>query len=327
MNMPNDFSDPQPPSGEPPIPVEEQEEEITGRDILRVIVLTLLVLFAGFVAVSYLAFLELVNKNGMPEVDSLSEWMEQGVTSLPNSIKLMMIVVQLALILPAWWYLRRKRFTVPVHLRLHPVPGVFLFYGLLIGPCLAVIGDELSRLVDMILPMPESQIQGIQALMRLHTVFDYLTLGLTVAILAPIVEEALFRGFFQRWFERQRGVTTGVLSASAIFAMYHFNIYWLIPILLMATILGAMAWRVESIWPSVVVHATNNTLGVIGANLSGDSDPSWYVIGGHVAPWWIAGAIVLMVWSLRRYFRLAEELKIGGHGPAGDRGANVNLSA
>lgn len=325
--MPSDPPGWKPPSDEKQPLIDQQEEEITGRDILRVIVLTLLILFIGFIAISALGALELINKNGMPDADTLAEWTQQGISALPKSVKLMMIVIQLGLILPAWWYLRQKHFTVPVHLRLRPVPANFLFYGLLIGPCLAVIGDELSRLVNMVLPMPESQIQGIQALMQLHTTFDYLTLGITVVLLAPIVEEALFRGFFQRWFERKRGVTSGVLSASAIFAMYHFNIYWLIPILLMATILGAMAWRVESIWPSVVVHATNNALGLIGANLSADSDPSWYVAGDHVAPWWIAAAIVLMIWSLRRYFRLAEELKIGGHGPTGDRGININKSA
>lgn len=198
---------------------------------------------------------------------------------------------------------------------------------MLIGVAFTVVGDELTRMVDMIKPIPDAVQNNLYQMLSWNNAGDFITIFLTLCIAAPLVEEALFRGFLQRWFERHRGVTSGVLATSALFALVHANLYFLIPILLLAIILGAMAWRVESILPSMIVHAVNNSFGFIGASVYGKEDPAWYTLGDHVAPWWFIGAVVILYFTLRTFFRTAEELKIGGHGPHGDSGANINLSA
>lgn len=156
---------------------------------------------------------------------------------------------------------------------------------------------------------------------------EFLVLFLTICVIAPFTEEAIFRGLTQRWFERNRGVTSGVLATSAIFAFVHANMYFLLPILILATILGAVAWRVESILPSVVIHAVNNTLGLLLTNKYGTTDPEWYVFKGHIAPWWLVIAGVVLYFSLKRLFENAERDGLGGHGPSGDSGTNINTTA
>ncbi len=306
-------------------------EELTGRDIFRAVMISLLV-FMGIMILAYIALagyyaLEYVDGGGEPDPDSITSWAEDNIEIPMEFIKVLNIFVYGSFFVPVWLFLRKKRFDPPLHFRFRKVPGAFYIYALIIGPCVAVLGDEMSRLLDMVYPMPNDLIDAIIEALTLRNTFDYVTIGFTVFLLGPVVEEALFRGFLQRWLEHNKGVTSGVLVASAVFAAVHFNIYQVIPILLMATILGAMTWRTESIWPAVIVHSVNNGLGLIAANTTGKEDPGWYSLGEHVAPWWIILAIVIMVWSLRRYFRLAERLGIGGHGPKGDSGTHVNMSA
>jgi len=301
------------------------EYPITGWEILRVILATLLILFAGFIMVSAVGYFVLAKGGNPPTPDQVSKWAEGGITSLPLVLKALAMVIQVLLIVPAIMFLRRKGLSQKTFLRIHSVPIHLMLYSVVIGFAIAIIGDELSRLMNMVLPIPDDLINGIQQMMELKTLGDVLTIGITVSILAPLVEEMLFRGFFQRYFEAKRGVTSGVLSASAIFAAYHFNIYWLIPILLMATVMGAMAWRTESIVPSFIVHAVNNTTGLAAANLLKE-EPAWFTMGDHISPFVLVPVVVILVVALRQFFISAEKIGLGGHGPGGEVGKHVNTT-
>lgn len=305
----------------------ENDYPITGKDVFVVVVSTLMILVIGFVALSVIGTVELVGDEGGLDMEQVDEWASGNLESLPISMKAAMMVVQMLLIVPAWVYIRRKRLSPAVYLRVRPVPLSLVFYSLVIGVSVAVVGDEISRLMEYVLPLPDSFAANIQRMMELHSFADFVTMGLTVALIAPIVEEMLFRGFFQRYFEAKRGVTSGVLIASALFAGYHFNIYWLIPILLMATIMGAMAWRADSIVPTVIVHLTNNSLGLAAANIYGSEEPGWFVRGAHVNPLILVVSVVLLIWGLRQYFRAAEAHRSGGGPPDGRPGTSVDMTA
>jgi membrane protease YdiL (CAAX protease family) len=296
-------------------------------DITRVILATLLILIAGFTVVALLTMTGILTGGEPPTPEHLENWTKNGISSLPLGLKLMAMVVQVALIIPVLLFLRNHKLSYFVFLRVRPVPISLLFYSVIVGFAIAVIGDEINRLIGLVLPMPEELFEGLAQAMTLKTTSDVLTLGITVAVLAPVVEEMIFRGFFQRYFEATRGVTSGVLVASALFAVYHFNLYWLIPILLMSTVMGAMVWRAESVFPSITVHATNNVIGLVTANLWGTTDPSWYAFKGQVSPWMILLALVLLVVSLRQYFSIAQAKGLGGHSPRGDTGGHLDTRA
>ncbi len=317
---------PNPPEDEPP--GEKQPRRpypISGREIGLIVLLTLVILLVGTLLASALGVLSMGEEAMDIDEEMVGEWASGNLESLPLSMKLMAMLIQLLIVVPALVMVSRKRLSVPVFFRLRPVPLEMIGLSLLIGLGVTVVGDEIGRLVNLVLPLPEEMAAGIQRMLKLNSWADLLTMGLTVAIIAPLAEEMLFRGFFQRYFEANRGVTTGVLLTSGLFAAYHFNLYWLIPILLMATVMGALAWRAESIVPTFIVHATNNTSGLAVANLY-ESDPSWYVMGGHVAPWVLLVALGVMVWALRRFFVVADQLGMGGHGPSGGVGRHVNRS-
>ncbi len=305
-------------------PDPKNEYPISGRDVVTVVVTTLLILLGGFIVIGALGTMELVTPNGDVDMDTIDQWASGNLDTLPMSLKVAAMFTQMLLIVPAWVFIRRKKLDTAIFLRVRPVPVQLIFYSVLIGLGVALLGDELSRLMNYVLPLPEDMAYGIQRMMQIDTVLDFLTMGLTVTLIAPIVEEMLFRGFFQRYFEARRGVTSGVMMASALFAVYHFNIYWMIPILLMATVMGAMAWRAESVLPTIIVHMTNNGLGLLAANVYPDEEPGWFLMGDHVHPLILLVAIVFLVWGLRSYFKLSEQKNLGGHGPGGPVGKNLD---
>lgn len=305
-----------PENQEPPRP----KYPIGPSDITRVILATLLILVAGFIVVALLTMTGLLTGGKPPTPDSLEEWTKEGITSLPIGLKIMAMVVQAALIIPVLLFLRNRKLSPYVFLRIRPVPFSMIFYAVIVGFGIAVLGDEINRLVGLLIPMPDDMFEGLAQALTLKSTADVLTMGVTVVVLAPVIEEMIFRGFFQRYFEATRGVTSGVLVASALFAVYHFNLYWLIPILVMSTVMGAMVWRAESVFPSIMVHATNNLISLVTANLWGTKDPSWYAWKGHVSPWLLLVAIGLLYVALRQYFAIAQEKGIGGYGPGGTGG-------
>ena len=63
-------------------------------------------------------------------------------------------------------------------------------------------------------------------------------------------------------------------------------------------VLGYLAWRTGSIWPSFMVHAINNSLSLWFANAAEDSF-AWYAPGGHVSPLWLGVAALVTYLGFR----------------------------
>ncbi len=296
---------------------------INSRDIFKVLLSLLGILVIGYFVIMILGYFELAGSDGELDTEKVVEWTENGLSSFPLSIKFAAMLIQASLIIPLVVYFRRKDLSPIKYLRVRPIPLKYCFYSVIIGISITVLGDEMGRLMDIILPIPESMFEGMKRLLTINHIWDFLTIGLTVTVIAPVIEELFFRGFLQRYFEATKGVTSGVLIASAIFGAIHFNIYMLIPILIMATIMGAMAWRIESVFPAMIVHVINNATSLVSVNVY-ETEPSWYVMGTHVSPLVIIVALAGMFWALKKFFSEAESEGLGGHGPRGDVGTKVN---
>lgn len=84
------------------------------------------------------------------------------------------------------------------------------------------------------------------------------------ALLTPLGEELLFRGVVANALGRY-GWWAGVPLSSAVFALAH-GINVILPVAFLVGVLSAVLFRrTGSIWPSVLVHAVNNGLGVLAA--------------------------------------------------------------
>jgi membrane protease YdiL (CAAX protease family) len=92
------------------------------------------------------------------------------------------------------------------------------------------------------------------------SLLELVALAVPIALLAPVVEELLFRGLLYRYLRGRLGVVVAVVLSALIFGALHVVIP---PLVVMGIVLAIIAQRTGSIWPGIVVHATNNALVVL----------------------------------------------------------------
>jgi uncharacterized protein len=76
-------------------------------------------------------------------------------------------------------------------------------------------------------------------------------------VMAPVAEEALFRGILMQRWARRWGTLTGVLASSALFALMHQE--WL-GRFAAGVLLSALYLRTRRLWAPIAVHALTNVL-------------------------------------------------------------------
>ena len=105
------------------------------------------------------------------------------------------------------------------------------------------------------------QQRTVQLFSRLVQEGDWLgllPLGLTAVVVAPFVEEILFRGYFFGMVRRRQGFFWAAAFSSIVFSAYHMNLYALVPLALVGWILCLIYERTGSLWYSMLWHAAFN---------------------------------------------------------------------
>lgn len=164
-----------------------------------------------------------------------------------------------------WWPLRvlgRREWRRAAQFRMRPLaPAVrpsLVRAGLAI-----VVGATASLLVlPRLLPFAPESDPLLGAYLRRP--FGALALAVVAVLVAPMMEEFLFRGWVQRRLERRFGRGRGAVPWAAIaatallFALVHWQRFGFVPRALFAVAAGYAAWAARSIWASVALHAMYN---------------------------------------------------------------------
>jgi len=82
-------------------------------------------------------------------------------------------------------------------------------------------------------------------------------------VLVPVAEEVFFRGVLYRFMRQYSGRWLAIIASSLIFGALHGDIAVACATFVMGIVL---AWFYEtsgSLWPSIMIHATNNTIKLI----------------------------------------------------------------
>ena len=144
--------------------------------------------------------------------------------------------------------------------------------------------------IQSFFPAPE-YIVDLNGLLRPDTLLGFILLFIAVAIVAPIGEELLFRGFFQQALEKHwNDVTRAILMTALLFSMIHMNPYWFAQIYILGDLLGYIAWKSKSVIPALVLHGMNNAMAMLFAFVDLEKN-SFYIWESHVAPWIILFAM------------------------------------
>ena len=168
-----------------------------------------------------------------------------------------------------------------------------------LGLSLSVITDEIDRIVQIFLPTPEIFLKYLDSL-RADTPLDWIFLFLGVVIIAAVSEEILFRGFLQVSLEKKGDITRAVILSSVTWTIIHVNPYWAIQIFVTGVIIGFLAWRTNSVFPSMIVHALNNFISLLFINQILEDSMEWYLLGDHISPVVLVISLAILVLSIRR---------------------------
>jgi uncharacterized protein len=87
-----------------------------------------------------------------------------------------------------------------------------------------------------------------------------LGLVVTVCVIAPVLEEMLFRGIMLRSFLHQYSRRNAILASSILFGLAHLNIYQFAVGVALGSISGWLYERTRSLWPCILLHASYNSL-------------------------------------------------------------------
>jgi membrane protease YdiL (CAAX protease family) len=86
----------------------------------------------------------------------------------------------------------------------------------------------------------------------------YLALTLACVLLAPLVEELMFRGFLMNLWIARWGAWVGVIASSIVFGLFHLQNAIFAGVLGFAFALVYLKY--DSLWPGIAMHAAYNLL-------------------------------------------------------------------
>lgn len=131
-----------------------------------------------------------------------------------------------------------------------------------------------------------------------------------VGLLAPLVEEIVFRGAILRALLSQFSKAwVAILISAVLFAAIHANPAQMPHAFVVGLLLGWMYWRTSSILPGMVYHFVNNSVAYVMANIVKDPDaPLATYFGGNDALVLRAVAFSLCI-ALPALFQLWKRLK------------------
>ncbi len=224
-----------------------------------------------------------------------------------NSIALKMLITfgELGLIIVPLLYVKTRQIPYKKIFRWNAIPNPLIAWSFVIGLSISVLGDELDRIVNIFIPAPE-MLQEITAALQINSSSDFILLFFGAVIAASFIEESIIRGFLQVSLEKHQDVTKAVIYASLAWTIIHGMLYWAIQIFLLGIVLGLLAWRANSIVPSLIGHATNNTAALLFYNINQKDLSGIYLWGNHVSPIILVVAILGLVQGVKMFYKYYE---------------------
>ena len=155
-------------------------------------------------------------------------------------------------------------------------------------PALVLVASTLVTIVTQAFPLSDSERALFERLGG-----DDLATMLLGCVIAPVVEEMLFRGVILRGFLQRYPRSNAIWGSAVLFGLAHLNIYQFVAALLLGAVSGWLYERARSLVPCIALHSAYNTaltlLAHAPAGADGDGD------GPVSAGFWIASLMLAAV--------------------------------
>ena len=154
----------------------------------------------------------------------------------------------------AFYLIRRKKLSEALMLR--PVPAPTLLTAASLAPALYfLVTTALALLPEAWLESYSEASEGINT--------ESLVGVVAVAVVAPIVEEFIFRGLVMNRLSRVMPGWLAVVLSAAVFGACHGHPVWFAYAFVLGAVFGFIDLRASSIWPSILGHVAFNAIGQV----------------------------------------------------------------
>lgn len=197
----------------------------------------------------------------------------------------MAVPTELAMIGAIAWAVRKTGLPWRRALGLRPLP-----LGTLVPLALVLVGSvtvfsEMYVIVQRLVPVPPEFEALLRDLLRIGDATDLALTVLVAVVLAPVLEEALFRGVVLQGLARRRGPRSATLWTAGFFAFFHFYNPWqILPTFFLGLVLAWVVLTTRTLWASIVLHAAFNgvSLAVFAIPLPSSAAPAPVLVVGLV---------------------------------------------
>ncbi len=153
-----------------------------------------------------------------------------------------------------------------------------LYAWILAFPLVLFLSQILEQITFKIFHV--TQVPDQIAVKFLKSTFDhpiYFILAVcSIIVLAPLIEETLFRGFLQSYIRQFLGQKQAILITSVCFSLFHYssgqglgNISIILSLFVLSLFLGFLYEKRGSLLASMILHASFNTVSIINLYLLG----------------------------------------------------------
>jgi membrane protease YdiL (CAAX protease family) len=146
---------------------------------------------------------------------------------------------------------------------LRPVSPLLLVVALLLGVAVTMPADFLATTIQRFFPLPKALAAELSQRLEMRSPAHGVALFLVASVLGPFSEELLFRGALFTGLRPHHTPGVAIAATSILFAMTHPLLQFLLPIAVLAVVLGWLRSASGSLAPSFMMH-----IGYNGATLA-----------------------------------------------------------
>ena len=169
-------------------------------------------------------------------------------------LAVLLLIYQPLQFIPVWIILRLRNASWADLGFKKAVPNV-----LAIGCGFVILAFGISFVNNIFMVLFHVQVQAEKFFALASDLNNPVVLLITGAVIAPIFEETIFRGFIFSGLRQKYGWKKAALINSALFALCHFQIAAFIPTFTLGFVFSYLRQRSSSIWPGIILHTLVNS--------------------------------------------------------------------
>lgn len=210
----------------------------------------------------------IILKSGPDILKNADQFMEQATLQLNAQTTLLLLIVNTLTLLAVWLFFVIRKKKLSCEIQLNQCSKENIIASVLFGIGIAFVLDFFINLI----PFPEDLIESFVASHATLSAGNAVINFITVALIAPITEEVIFRGLIYTRLKAGMPVIVAAILSSLMFGIGHGELIWILD----AFIAGlALVWVFEtthSLYACIAVHMTNNTIAQLTEYLPETSD-------------------------------------------------------